>query len=374
MVATISARKSRASAEQYFTHLKQDDYYLKNEDEGLWYGRATEYLNLDNVVTREHFGLALQGRDPLTATPLIQTTKKHQPGWDITLSAPKSVSVLWALAPDEIKQQAVLDAHKKAVLSTCDHIEKTYGITRRGKGGRVKEKTAGLLFSVFSHKTSRSLCPQLHTHLFTFNLAARKDSTWGTILSKPLYNAQKEVGQHYRKELNQQLQRLQVPSRLHKETIKIDGIDRKIEMAFSIRRKQILNAMEQYGYSRTAKGFEKANLRTRQAKKSFPLEQLFKVWNERALKRGLKPDGLSNVWDGFKPITKSLTQNKSPALSRKAASHLAAASTLALKPGSLSPLQIPLVDIIRATKKIYDLVQKQHRSLSRINSVPTRKR
>lgn len=377
MVATISARTNVASAMQYFTHLEKDDYYLKNEDEGHWHGRAADFLDLDKKVTREQFGLALQGRDPLTSTELIKmgkNSKNHQAGWDICLSAPKSVSVLWALAPDDEKKQAILKAHKNAVVSTCTYIENTYGICRRGKGGKIREKTAGLLFSVFNHKTSRSLCPQLHSHVFTFNMAPRKDSTWGAVLSKPFYSAQKDIGKHYRKELHHQLQRLNVPSRMHQETIKIDGIDRKTEMAFSIRRKQILSAMEQYGYTHTAEGFQKATLRTRQKKIAYPLPLLFKAWNERALQRGLKPDNLSPIWDNLKPHPMVKKQHTKIQLSKKFVSRLAKAAACTLKPNIDAALNLTMVNIKKASKALFDMVREKHQTLLRKATAPTRRR
>lgn len=299
MVATVSARKNIASAVQYFTHLNEDDYYLKNDSVGYWFGKGAEFLGLKCSVSREGFSDALSGRNPSTGEPLIRVHKRsaqRQPGWDVCMSAPKGVSILMALAPNRKARRAIVRAHRNAVKVACGHIEENYAVCRRGKGGRQKEKTAGLLFSVFDHYTSRSLCPQIHSHVFVHNLAPRGDTSWGGIISKPLYSAQKEIGAIYRKHLHKELQNLRIPSRLGQETICIDGVDRNLEMAFSVRRQQILKAMREYEYARTPEGFQKAALRTRQNKRAVPLDGLLRVWQKRAIDKGMDRNAVAKIW------------------------------------------------------------------------------
>ena len=292
MVASISARKNIRSVAAYYSHLKKDDYYSAAADEsGYWRGRAAQILGLEGQVSRETFRRALNGQDPLNVIQLVasgRNSKKHQPGWDICLSAPKAVSIVWALAQNAQARNAVLNAHQRAVQKTCREIEDKYGFCRRGKGGRKKEPTAGLLFAAFDHKTSRLGCPQLHSHIFTFNMAPRRDTTWGAILSQPFYKAQKDIGHFYRKQLQQELLSLKIPARIEDDTIRIEGISRDAELAFSLRRQEILNAVDRYGYSRTAKGFEQATLRTRSKKQAVPFERLHSAWQERAQRLQLR--------------------------------------------------------------------------------------
>ncbi|SDE27181.1 MobF family relaxase [Kordiimonas lacus] len=318
MVATISARKSISAAAKYYAHLKQDDYYTATDESGYWHGQAAKFLDLTGAVTREAFRDALNGRRPLDGELLVpsgKNSKTHQPGWDICLSAPKAVSLAWALAPDDNARRLIHEAHRKAVQTTCAEIEAKHGLCRRGKGGRKRESVAGLLFAVFDHKTSRSLCPQLHSHVFTFNMAPRKDASWGAILSKPLYQAQKEIGAAYRNHLQRELATLGLPVRSSSETLYIDGISRDAEVAFSVRRQQILDAMTQYDYARTATGFEKAALRSRQKKQSIPLPILLRAWSDRAGKIGLGRNLLKSHFEQLKrqeqkQARPSLTFNK----------------------------------------------------------------
>ena len=102
MVASISARGGVESALGYYEHLGQDDYYLRDgEPPGGWAGEGAARLSLSGPVTRSEFEAALRGIDPKTGERLAALGGKHQnhaAGWDVTFSAPKSVSVQWALS------------------------------------------------------------------------------------------------------------------------------------------------------------------------------------------------------------------------------------------------------------------------------------
>jgi conjugative relaxase-like TrwC/TraI family protein len=152
--------------------------------------------SLAGPVTHVEFDAALQGVAPKTSERLAQVGgrgREHSAGWDMTFSAPKSVSVLWALSEGH-DREAIEQAHRSAVLTATAQLEATAGWARRGRGGATQERTAGLLMAQFDHHTSRESDPQLHTHAFIFNLAPRRDGSWGAIVSRELYKGQKEAG------------------------------------------------------------------------------------------------------------------------------------------------------------------------------------
>jgi conjugative relaxase-like TrwC/TraI family protein len=190
MVASISARGGVDAALRYYAHLGQDDYYLRDgEPPGRWAGEGAARLSLAGPVTKSEFEAALKGIDPKTGARLAALggrMQQHAAGWDITFSAPKSVSVLWALT-EAHDRLAIESAHRTAVAPATRQLEHTAAWARRGKGGAVREPTAGLLMATFDPHTSRELDPQLHGHVFVFNLAPRKDGTWGAIVSRELY-------------------------------------------------------------------------------------------------------------------------------------------------------------------------------------------
>ncbi|WP_136661680.1 MobF family relaxase [Nitratireductor sp. XY-223] len=284
MVASISARGSARAALAYYGHLQQDGYYTaESEAPGRWAGRGAERLSLEGPVTRSEFEAALEGLDPKTGERLAAgggRAHSHAAGWDMTFSAPKSVSVLWALS-DGPERAAIEEAHRRAVLTATGHLEQTAAWARRGKGGALRERTAGLLMAQFDHHTSRELDPQLHTHSFVFNLAPRRDGTWGAIVSRDLYKAQKQAGAVYRRELAAGLERLGHRLERQAHGFRIAAVPRRIERAFSKRRQVIEEAARTHGYD-TAKGMELATLRTRRAKQDSKLNDLYRTWQAEA--------------------------------------------------------------------------------------------
>jgi conjugative relaxase-like TrwC/TraI family protein len=283
MVASISARKSVAAAVNYFKHMAQDEYYTgqgEAEADGEWDGRGAERLALEGPVSKTDFEAALNGHDPRTGTRLIQIGKSHAPGWDMTFSAPKSVSVMWALSTPA-ERTRIEAAHCQAVHAGTTHLEDHHAFTRRGKGGAIHEPVAGLTIARFHHHTSRDLDPQLHTHAFIFNLAPRRDGSWGSLVSRDLYKAQKEAGAIYRAHLANGLEREGHTVERHGTSFRLAAIPRDIERAFSKRRQAIESAADAYGY-RTAKGMELAALRTRQAKRPRERTALFQAWQAEA--------------------------------------------------------------------------------------------
>src|ERR1700681_2502561 len=242
MVASISARGGAKEALAYYDHLGRDDYYTRGgEPPGRWAGAGADRLSLDGPVTQAEFAAALSGLDPKTGERLVRQggpARQHAAGWDMTFSAPKSVSVLWALS-DEPYRLAVEQAHRSAVQAATRYLERTAAWARRGKAGAVRQPTAGLLMAQFDHHTSRESDPQLHTHCFVFNLAPRRDGSWGAIVSRELYKAQKTAGAIYRGELANALERQGHRLDHHRDSFRVATIPRAVERAFSKRRQAI---------------------------------------------------------------------------------------------------------------------------------------
>ncbi len=290
MVASISARGGAKAALSYYGHLRRDDYYARGgEPPGRWAGEAAERLSLRGPVTQTEFDAALRGFDPKTGERLAQfggRSREHSSGWDMTFSAPKSVSVLWALSRPE-DRGLIEQAQRSAVLAATKHLESSAASARRGRGGAVTEKTAGLLIAKFDHHTSRELDPQLHTHSFIFNLAPRRDGSWGAIVSRELYKSQKQAGGVYRKALGRELERMGHALEWDDDKFRVASIPRHIERALSKRRQAIEEAAQTYGY-KTAKGMELAALRTRRAKQEATLDGMFATWRAEATAMGFQ--------------------------------------------------------------------------------------
>ena len=114
---SIYTLKSAGKAAGYY---QQDNYYAKEGEppQGIWFGNSAQLLNLAGNAKLPEFVAKLEGRLSIDIT-MEATTKNHRPGYDLTFSAPKSVSILAIVGKDE----RVLNAHKIAVDEALNYLE-----------------------------------------------------------------------------------------------------------------------------------------------------------------------------------------------------------------------------------------------------------
>lgn len=282
----LSIGSMGAGQERYYSQLAREDYYLEGgEPPGRWWGRGAAAIGVAETVTPGDLTKLFQGRSPTDGRLLVQSQtgrgKGRQAGWDLTFSAPKSVSVAWGIGGAEVRK-AVQAAHAAAVDAALTYLENEHALTRRGKGGLVREP-AGLFVARFEHGTSRELDPQLHTHCLVLNVGIRADGTTGTILSKPFYQAKMTAGAIYRNELAAELiRRLGVELVPEKTGFRIKDVSESLVRMFSKRRVAIEAALDGSGRE-TATAAAFAALQTRPVKDLVPSrEELFATWTAEA--------------------------------------------------------------------------------------------
>ena len=134
-------------------------YVVGNEPPGVWMGAGCEVLGVRGVVTREALVRVLEGRHPSTGGELVAPRPRRVPGFDVTFSAPKSVSVLFGLG-DEPLRRTIRSAHEQAVADALGYLERVAARGRRGEGGHTSIGTHGLIAAGFRHRTSRAGDPQ----------------------------------------------------------------------------------------------------------------------------------------------------------------------------------------------------------------------
>jgi conjugative relaxase-like TrwC/TraI family protein len=209
------------SAEQAQSYYKKENYYQKNSEEGYYYGEALKHLGIKKgeEVTKENYALLLKGFHPIKKTPLLKNSgeKDRRAGFDVTFSAPKSVSLLLELYEGYNKDEEakkLREAHEKATLKAMELIEKEFAKTRiyDENGNRIKVN-ANIAFATFQHDTSRMLDPQLHNHNFIFNLVTYKDPItnevkFASLSNEDIYRAKMLLGLYYRNELANNLREL----------------------------------------------------------------------------------------------------------------------------------------------------------------------
>ncbi len=176
----------------------------------------------------------------------------RRPGIDVTISAPKSVSVLFGLG-DRTVAAAVRDAHQAAVVEALGYLESVAGHGLRGHQGDGQRAnriaTDGWIVAGFEHHTSRAGDPQLHTHLVVPNLLHGADGKWSAVDAKQIYRHALTASYLYHASLRAQLTaRLGVDwTAPTKGVAEIDGIPADLLGTFSTRRRQIVAAMTAAG-------------------------------------------------------------------------------------------------------------------------------
>lgn len=281
--------------EHYYSNLAREDYYLEGgEPPGQWWGKAAERLGLAGAVEGSELKALFRGFSP-DGEKLVQNAgrENRQPGWDLTFSAPKSVSVLWAVADDAIRQ-TIREAHYEAVKYALSILENEHAFTRRGKGGSSRE-LAGLLVATFEHATSRALDPDLHTHCLVLNVATRSDGGTGSLLSTPFYDAKLALGAVYRAELADRLVRLGFHCQPDREFFAVAGIPEDLCRHQSKRRAAIEKELGHRGLeSASAAAF--AARKTRNTKSIIPpRNELFPRWRSEAASFGFTPEAAASL-------------------------------------------------------------------------------
>ncbi len=270
-----------------------EDYYLHaGEADGYWLGGGAGVLGLAGSVDGDDLRNVLRGQSPDSGENLLMRRMKDRvPGWDATFRAPKSVSLLYALGTPEASD-AVRLAHDASVAAAVDFLERHASTVRRGYGGGESLTSSGFVGAAFRHRTSRAGDPLLHTHVLLANMLEGADGRWSSIDGRLLYNLAKTTGYLYQANLRHHLtQELGVGwNQVHNGVADVEGVTRKVIMAFSRRREEIELRMEGRGET-SAKAAQTAALSTRK-KKDYDVtpETLADEWVERAAGLGFTPE------------------------------------------------------------------------------------
>ena len=282
---SISDPMRGAGSGDYYLHLAAEDFDF-SEKSGVWFGEGAKRLHLSGTVKAEPLKNLLDGLSPDGKRALVGNARdpQRQSAWDLTFSAPKSVSVLWALAPEDIRLK-IEQAHHAAVVKSLAFVEGCAGYSRRGSGGE-EVKPADLTFALFEHRTSRAQDPQLHTHSLMINLGVREDGSTGTIIALGAFRAKMVAGALYQAELALHLrQQLSLAIEADRVGFHISGVPKPLCEKFSQRRQVLVRELNRRGVH-SAIAAKIAAFVTRKTKETFPREVLFQHWKSVADQHG----------------------------------------------------------------------------------------
>src|SRR4051794_24612532 len=207
-VTTLHASSAQATAAYYTQYLAA----APGEVPGVWSGRQADGLGLSGEVDGASLEMLLTGRDPVTGTSLggelLDKLSKNGrlrravAGFDATFSAPKSVSVWWALTGDD----RLLEIHDVAVRAALAHLERFGSTTRvRSKNVMLHPDTGGLTMATFRQTTSRADDPQIHTHAVVSTKVQTADGRWFALDARYLKRHQRTIGGLYQSVLRAEL-------------------------------------------------------------------------------------------------------------------------------------------------------------------------
>jgi conjugative relaxase-like TrwC/TraI family protein len=229
-----------------------------------------------------------------------QSGDKHVAGWDLTFSAPKSISIV---ALDAEGDERLQDAHRQAVDVAMAYIEKHFSVyrIREGDGERREEIAGNFLMARTTHMTSRAGDPNLHDHVLVMNAVRDEDGTWRALESEHIFKHMKLAGGIYQAELRNLVRELghDVRDGDTLNTFELAEVPANAVLAHSQRHRQIdANRAEM----EAAKGRplskaedEAAVLKDRPAKSEQTLDALRSDWSATNEREGLSVKDLARA-------------------------------------------------------------------------------
>lgn len=403
MVASFAKHKIGEDGRGGTYHLeaaKLEDYYSNikankgKEPPGVWYigtgaSGANEVFGIHdgdtvNAEGADKYKLMIRGYNPMGGrgeSPrkkgeridrTEQVANADDPGrvclFDFTYTAPKSVSVIWSQADDDLR--AKIEAiQERAIRKALGLFQDRAAVTRLGEGGLV-EARAQLVSVIWAHGSSRENDPLLHSHATILNICQRHDGTVGTIDTATMMKYQGAAASLYHAELAHGMAELgakiDIPSA--RAIFEIEGVPEDVMKAFSQRSEKITAYAEtqiekmcaRLGMSRdqvmASRGLlQVATLATRDAKAELTRDQLQAIWAERGAELGFtRTEALALLATEMNV----LSDEHMLGLAREAVAQLAATSATFTDAGLITAVAVKLQglasadDIINVTEKV----------------------
>ena len=178
----------------------REDYYAGHgEAAGRFAGEGAARLGLSGELQSGQLERMAEGLHPKTGEQLLAwarpTTGERKPVamYDMTASAPKSISLLYA-GGDPHVSTIVKGCHDRAVRAALGVIEQEAAIVRRGAQSKIHEHAVGIIVAAYDHRTSRDGDPNLHTHAVIANMAQGSDGRYTALHGPALRQFMKAAG------------------------------------------------------------------------------------------------------------------------------------------------------------------------------------
>jgi conjugative relaxase-like TrwC/TraI family protein len=310
----------RAQDEHEAWQATQGDYYTGSNDDapdaaGIWRGDASTLsalgVELDAVVQREELARALRGLradngERLRRPGANGVVNSH----DLTMGAPKSVSVLWAQSDGE-RRAAIEQAVRDAAESTVRYMALTTGCVQRrtDNGDRVWEPARGVASAHFVHHTARRASdasvpdPHLHVHCVVVAVE-RSDGRIVTPNQGAWVRHGREGGAYFRSELASRLLELglQIEHGTGKQGrfFEVGGVPHDVCERLSGRSREVETAYTEFvaRYGRAPVDRELSDLATKSRERKGPetVAEIEPYWRAVAAEHGFDQAAAARLW------------------------------------------------------------------------------
>lgn len=278
----VTHSRSSRGAKNYYNF---SDYYDSGPSQlkGQWFGKGARLLGLSGDVQKEHFDRLVDNLMPFEDKRLTQRNHANRRvGTDITLSAPKSVSLLWAYTQDD----EILQAVQKAAHDTLSDLEQDAQTrVNHARGNMTLKKTRNIVGASWLHTTSRPVDgypdPSLHVHGFVIN-ATHTGDRWTAV---DLSTVVRDSGYYeaiFQSRLAQSMEALGYRTERSDRDFEIAGVSRGTIDKFSRRTAQIEEMAADLGIKNAdAKGQLGAQTRDLKTTNTVAVQDLPEVWRGR---------------------------------------------------------------------------------------------
>lgn len=362
VISTNSQTIIHVGNEKYYENLGKDDYYTGEQPNGFFCGSGAKVLSIDGrkikhqdellkslfkgeyedekfrkggyhvrtyhclndgkgkeIVLNKYQYNQIKGQDPKwydrntlkklkefgKEDPhkyLTQIERRSVLGYDNVFSAPKDVSVIWALTEDQELKHSIEQAHAKAVEQALIYLESQTVIRKEAQGKNVKDACA--VFAQFKHQVSREVDPQLHDHVvqlnFGFHFTEDGKREVGAICGMRALSARYASGMVYQTELRHRMEKLGFrtfdrPFAQGKgKSFGIEGFPPGLRALYSKRSKEIQKAVKE---DMTAKQKRAEVLKTRKDKSGGDIatDSRREAWREEAKKKDFDIERITNT-------------------------------------------------------------------------------
>ncbi len=305
---------------------ERGDYYLTPDGEltqapGRWLSDPDTLSALGvepgGPVQGAHFIALMEGRHPRTGRWLRPEGAGggRGGGIDVTFSAPKSVSAVWALG-DPWQREQIEAAHARAVDETMRYLRERVPVVRRRYGGQVVEEHARDVIAVeYRHTTARGVSgaeapdPQLHSHV-VISGAVREDERIVAVASRPIFRSARELGAFYRSQLAHELAgdgyEIKNGTGRDGRYFELAGVPQALLDDFSGRSREVARAAERFR-ARYGRAPERGELRglaleNRRAKQPTTRADLQRTWAETGRRHGFGPGEALRLLEGSERV------------------------------------------------------------------------